>query len=424
MSDQFSEFGKRLCMGSGIEELMDDLGNALVSGGPDVRMLGGGQPAHIPEVNALWRRRLEEIMALPGGLEKMLSNYDPPRGNPLFLDSIAALFRESFGWDISAKNIAITAGGQTAFFFLFNALAGKFKDGSRKKILLPLVPEYIGYANQSVSDDIFCACKPLIQKIGDHDFKYRVDFENLRVDDDIAAICVSRPTNPTGNVLTDNEISQLSDLAEKHDIPLIIDNAYGAPFPNIIFTEATPVWNEHTILTLSLSKIGLPGTRTGIVIASEEIASAVSSMSAIVGLANGNIGQAIMEPLIRSGEILKLSSEVVRPYYVEKSRQARAWVAEEFDAELPYRVHLSEGALFLWLWFEGMPISSSELYERLKKRGVLIVSGHYFFFGDDDVDAWPHRHECIRMTFTMDERTVHEGIKIIAQEVAAAYAEA
>ena len=424
MSDQFSEFGKRLCMGSGIEELMDDLGNALVSGGPDVRMLGGGQPAHIPEVNALWRRRLEEIMALPGGLEKMLSNYDPPRGNPLFLDSIAALFRESFGWDISAKNIAITAGGQTAFFFLFNALAGKFKDGSRKKILLPLVPEYIGYANQSVSDDIFCACKPLIQKIGDHDFKYRVDFENLRVDDDIAAICVSRPTNPTGNVLTDNEISQLSDLAEKHDIPLIIDNAYGAPFPNIIFTEATQVWNEHTILTLSLSKIGLPGTRTGIVIASEEIASAVSSMSAIVGLANGNIGQAIMEPLIRSGEILKLSSEGVRPYYVEKSRQARAWVAEEFDAKLPYRVHLSEGALFLWLWFEGMPISSSELYERLKKRGVLIVSGHYFFFGDDDVDAWPHRHECIRMTFTMDERTVHEGIKIIAQEVAAAYAEA
>jgi alanine-alpha-ketoisovalerate/valine-pyruvate aminotransferase len=30
MSDQFSEFGKRLCMGSGIEELMDDLGNAAV----------------------------------------------------------------------------------------------------------------------------------------------------------------------------------------------------------------------------------------------------------------------------------------------------------------------------------------------------------------------------------------------------------
>ena len=422
MSDKFSNFGQRLCNGSGIGELMDDLGNALATGGPDIRMLGGGQPAHIPEVNALWRKRLEEIMAVPGGVDKMLANYDPPRGNPLFLESVAKLFRDEFGWDITAKNVAITAGGQTAFFFLFNTLAGEFKNGSAKKILLPLVPEYIGYANQSVGSDIFRAVKPIIEKIGEHDFKYRVDFENLNVDDDIAAICVSRPTNPTGNVLTDEEISKLRALADEKGIPLIIDNAYGAPFPNIIFTEATPVWNENIVLTLSLSKIGLPGTRTGIVIASEEVAAAVSSMSAIVGLANGNVGQAIMQPLVESGEILKLSNDVVRPYYVEKSKQARAWVDECFDASLPYRVHLSEGALFLWLWFEDLPITTRELYERLKGRGVLIVSGHYFFFGLGDTD-WQHKNECIRMTFTMDERIVHEGIQIIAEEVAAAYGE-
>ncbi len=422
MSDKFSNFGQRLCNGSGIGELMDDLGNALATGGPDIRMLGGGQPAHIPEVNALWRRRLEEIMAVPGGVDKMLANYDPPRGNPLFLESVAKLFRDEFGWDITAKNVAITAGGQTAFFFLFNTLAGEFKNGSAKKILLPLVPEYIGYANQSVGSDIFRAVKPIIEKIGEHDFKYRVDFENLNVDDDIAAICVSRPTNPTGNVLTDEEISKLRALADEKGIPLIIDNAYGAPFPNIIFTEATPVWNENIVLTLSLSKIGLPGTRTGIVIASEEVAAAVSSMSAIVGLANGNVGQAIMQPLVESGEILKLSNDVVRPYYVEKSKQARAWVDECFDASLPYRVHLSEGALFLWLWFEDLPITTRELYERLKGRGVLIVSGHYFFFGLGDTD-WQHKNECIRMTFTMDERIVREGIQIIAEEVAAAYGE-
>jgi valine--pyruvate aminotransferase len=423
MSEQFSDFGERLCMGSGIEELMDDLGDALAQGGPNTRMLGGGQPAHIPEVNALWRRRLEEIMATPGAMEKMLGNYDSSRGNPLFLDAVADLFKRSFGWDISAKNIAITSGGQTAFFFLFNALAGKFKDGSGKKILLPLVPEYMGYSNQSVGQEMFRAVKPLIEKIGAHDYKYHVDFDNLHVDDDIAAICVSRPTNPTGNVLTDEEISRLAALADEKGIPLIIDNAYGAPFPNIIFTEATPVWNDNIVLTLSLSKIGLPGTRTGIVVAREEIVNALASMSAIVGLANGNIGQTIMEPVVRSGEILKLSNEVVRPYYLEKSRQARAWVDQEFDPALPYRVHLSEGALFLWLWFEDMPISSRELYERLKARGVLIVSGHYFFFGLDDAESWQHRHECIRMSYTMDDRTVHEGIIIISEEVAAAYAD-
>jgi len=421
MSEQFSDFGERLCGGSGIEELMEDLGNAMAKGGPDIRMLGGGQPAHIPEVNALWRRRMEEIMSDDGAFEKMLANYDPPRGNPHFLEALAELFRSHLGWDVTAKNMAITSGGQTAFFFLFNALAGKFKDGGTKKILLPLVPEYIGYSNQSVGSDIFRAVKPCIEKIGEHDFKYRVDFENLHVGEDVAAICVSRPTNPTGNVLTDREISKLAKLASDRGIPLIIDNAYGAPFPNIIFTEATPVWDENIVLTLSLSKIGLPGTRTGIVVAREEIAAAVSSMSAIIGLANGNIGQTIMEPLVSSGEILKLSNEVVQPYYIQKSKQARQWVDEAFNRTLPYRVHLSEGALFLWLWFEDLPISSKELYERLKARGVLIVSGHYFFFGLDDSEPWRHRDECIRMTFTMDEHTVKDGIRIIAEEVAAAY---
>ena len=56
-----------------------------------------------------------------------------------------------------------------------------------------------------------------------------------------------------------------------HGIPLIIDGAYGLPFPNILFSEARPHWNENTILVLSLSKLGLPGVRTGIVVAREEI---------------------------------------------------------------------------------------------------------------------------------------------------------
>jgi valine--pyruvate aminotransferase len=311
-------------------------------------------------------------------------------------------------------------GGQTAFFFLFNALAGHYPDGRHKKILLPLVPEYIGYANQSLGSQIFAATKPRIELIGDHDFKYRVDFDAISIDRDIAAICVSRPTNPTGNVLTDDEVAHLAQLARQHDIPLMIDNAYGAPFPNAIFTRVVPFWDEHVILTLSLSKLGLPGTRTGIVIARPSIVSALASMTSIVGLANTNVGQAIVQPLMESGEILRLSNEVIQPYYREKSLQARAWIDQAFDPTLPYRVHASEGAFFLWLWFEGLPITSRELYQRLKARGVLVVPGHYFFFGLSDQD-WPHQHECLRVSFAMPDKVVREGIEIIADEVARAY---
>lgn len=145
---------------------MDDLGHALAHGGPDLKMLGGGQPASIPEVNAVWRRRIEELMAEPGGLSRSLTIYDPPGGNPAFLAAVAQLFRGTFGWDLGPENVGVTSGGQTAFYFLFNLLAGEMPDGSHRKILLPLVPEYIGYANQGIRNDMFRAVPPIIEKPG------------------------------------------------------------------------------------------------------------------------------------------------------------------------------------------------------------------------------------------------------------------
>ncbi len=423
MSWEWSDFGTRLGGGSGIGELMDDLGHAIAAGGDRVRMLGGGQPAHIPEIDLVWRQQMQRIMAVPGELEHVLGNYEPPAGNLAFRTAIAELLQRAFGWQLGPQNVGVTCGGQTAFFLLFNALAGQFHDGRQKKILLPLVPEYIGYANQSIGGEMFRAIKPRIEITADHEFKYRIDFDNLEITKDIAAICVSRPTNPTGNVLTDEEISHLAQLAARHEIPLIIDNAYGAPFPNAIFTATKPVWDENIVLTLSLSKIGLPGTRTGIVIAREELIRSLASMNSIVGLSNANIGQALVQPLVQSGELLRLSNQVVQPFYREKSAQAQQWVHEYFDPAMSYRIHRSEGAFFLWLWFENLPITSRELYERLKQRDVLVVPGHFFFFGIDDTEQWKHRDQCLRVSFTMPADVVREGFRIIGEEAAKAYRE-
>lgn len=417
MKYPFSKIGQGLAGGSGIGELMDDLGHALANAGPELKMLGGGQPAQIPEINAIWQHRLREISESAVDSRRMLTTYDPPQGNPNFMKAIAGLLRESFGWDVSEENIALTSGGQTAFFYLFNLLAGEMPDGTKRRILFPLVPEYIGYAAQGLDPEMFRSFRPEIEHTGPNEFKYHIDFENMEVAGDVAAICVSRPTNPTGNVLTDGEVKHLSEIAKHRGIPLIIDNAYGAPFPGIIFTDSKPVWDEHIILTLSLSKLGLPGTRTGIVVAPKEIVRAISSMTAITGLANPSIGQQITLPLIRSGEILRLSKEVILPFYRKKSEFAQAAAREIFGNRFPWHMHRSEGALFLWLWFPGLPIPSAELYGRLKARQVLVIPGHHFFFGCND-EYWPHRDECIRVSFAMDEQTVRDGLMIIAEEVA------
>ena len=415
---KFSQFGRRFSEPTGITTLMDDLGRAM-AGQDDMHMLGGGNPAHIPAVQAIWRKRMQEILADGDAYERMLSNYDTPRGNPQFIGELAAFLNRHFGWGISEENIAVMNGGQTALFCLINILAGRTDDGARRKILFPLMPEYIGYADQCIDADAFVAARPQMDFIDKHTFKYRIDFDALKITPDVGGICVSRPTNPSGNVLTDEEVLRLSDLAREHEIPLIVDNAYGNPFPGVIFTDAQPLWGPNMILTLSLSKLGLPGTRTGIVVGPPEIAHALGSINSILSLASGNVGQTLVRPLLKNDEVLRISRELIRPFYEKKSRQAMEWVHEFFPDDLEYYVHKSEGALFLWLWLKGLPITTVELYERLKKRQMLCVPGSYFYFGLEK--PWRQQDECLRLTFSQSDEAVREGLRILADEARRAY---
>lgn len=412
---KFSDFGKRFAGEIGIGELMDDLGDALVSD-PAPLMLGGGNPAHVPEVQALFRSRMEDILSSAGEFERVIGNYDTPQGARAFVGALADLFRAEFGWKIGPENIALTNGSQNAFFSLFNLFAGKFNGGQLKQVLLPLAPEYIGYSEVGLESDFFRANRPEIELLNDRLFKYRVDFERLKMDNSIGAVCFSRPTNPTGNVVTDEEVSRLRQLANSQGVPLIIDNAYGIPFPNIIFSEAHPVWDENIVLCLSLSKFGLPTLRTGIVIAKEETIRVVSRMTSVLSLAPGSLGPALALDLVKSGEITRVSNDVIKPFYQHKSARAVAQLRREISDEIPMRIHKPEGALFLWLWFEGLPITSLELYQRLKKKGVLVVSGHYFFPGMEQ-DDWAHKEQCIRVTYAQDDEVVERGISLIAEEI-------
>ncbi|NIW23909.1 MAG: aminotransferase class I/II-fold pyridoxal phosphate-dependent enzyme, partial [Gammaproteobacteria bacterium] len=232
------------------------------------------------------------------------------------------------------------------------------------------------------------------------------------------AICVSRPTNPTGNVITNAELAALDELARAADVPLIIDNAYGQPFPGIIFVDAEPIWNENAILCMSLSKLGLPGVRTGIVVAREEIVDALMRMTAVMSLAVGSVGPVLVEEIVESGEIIDWSRDFITPFYHQKAEFAADILKRELKG-LPFRIHVQEGAFFLWLWLPGLPITSAELYERLKRESVFVISGHHFFPGLET--DWSHRNECLRISFAQSREVVADGMRAIAGEVKRAF---
>ena len=287
-------------------------------------------------------------------------------------------------------------------------------------MLIPLVPEYIGYCDVGLEADTIVSQQAKIQRLDDGFFKYQVDFERLQVDDSVGLICVSRPTNPSGNVLTDDECRQLDGIARGQQVPLMIDSAYGTPFPNIIFSEASPFWNDNCIVCMSLSKLGLPGARTGIVIANEDLIRYFSNMTAITSLAPAGLGAEIVRRLIVEDALQPLCDDIIRPFYQRRSEQAVNLHRQAID-DPRLRIHKPEGSMFLWLWFEELGITTSELYERLKQNGLLVVPGKYFFPGQQGVSE--HAESCVRMSFAQSESELEKGIAILARELRACWSQ-
>ena len=416
---KLSAFGERLLSDSGTRSLMDDLGDVASSAG-GIMNLGGGNPSLIPAAEAVFRERMQRLLRRDRAFEQAIGAYGGPDGDRGFARALAGFLRREVGWDVTERNIALTNGSQSAFVALFNLLAGPTADGGpARRILLPLAPEYIGYADIGFAPGLLTARRSTVHELGDKLFKYGVDFDGLDEVADVGAICVSRPTNPTGNVVTDAEVERLRAAARARGVPLILDTAYGSPFPGIVFARDTPVWDEETIVCMSLSKLGLPAFRTGIVIANEEIVEALVAATAILCLSPGGFGPALATDLVASGEVLALVRDVIRPHYLERAARAVDRLRAGLDG-CDVRIHKPEGAFFLWLWMRGLPITNAALYERLKARGVIVVSGHYFFPGLED-DDWPHKRECIRISYADDWERIERGLDIIVDEVRRAY---
>ena len=183
----------------------------------------------------------------------------------------------------------------------------------------------------------------------------------------------------------------------------------------MLFTPTPKLeWDDNTVLCMSLSKLGLPGARTGIVIANQEITQALGALSGIITLAPNSVGAALMTRLIETGEIKHLTQDIIKPHY-DKCLATALSIFNETFAELPVHLHKPEGAFFLWLWVDGMKISSRELYQRLKVRNVFVIPGEEFFI---DVDPnWKHTQECVRINYAQPKDKLRRGFGILAEEL-------
>ena len=410
--DKISVTGTRMSSLTGVRAIMKDIIETLSIGG-EFFNLSAGNPVVLPEVAKMWRDISNDIIN-SDQYPQIIGRYGSSKGYQPLVDALVEEFNERYNLSITERNIVITPGSQSLFFFGTNIFSGLFSDGTLKKVLLPLLPDYTGYGGVTLTEGCVIGRTPKIQENHkEHSFKYELNLDSFSIENDIGAMIVSRPNNPSGNVLSRNEVLSLQDLALKAGIPLFVDSAYGDPFPGLAFTECEPIFGDNIIHSMTLSKAGLPGERIGAVIAEESIIEAIESFMTNACIHASRFGQALTAAAIQSQRLIEVCSEVINPYYKNKFSLITQAIHQHLPDSIPWYLHEGQGGMFAWLWCKDLPITDWELYQRLKQLRVITVPGSTFFPGLQE--EWKPAHECIRLSLTASEHDTVEAVKLIAK---------
>ncbi|WP_414620723.1 valine--pyruvate transaminase [Calothrix sp. CCY 0018] len=413
MKPALTKFGAQMSKLTGVRAIMKDINETLRAGiGQELMNLSAGNPLILPEVEQLWRDCTAELLA-SAEYGEVVCRYGYSKGYTPLIEAVAKDFNKRYGLELTERNILITPGSQTLYFYAANVFGGYTTNNQLKQIVLPLSPDYTGYGGVSLVPEALFAYKPTLDiDAPAHRFKYRPDFSKLSITEQTGCVLFSRPCNPTGNVVTDEEVQKIAALAAESNVPVLIDSAYAPPFPALNYTDMTPTFGENILHCMSLSKAGLPGERVGIAIGSENLIEALECFQANASLHSSRYGQAIAALAIESGKLAHISETVIRPFYKNKFTVLESTL-EAAMPDIPWFMHRGEGAIFAWIWLQDLPIGDAEFYQQLKKVGVIVVPGNSFFPGLRE--EWQHKHECFRVSLTGSDEEIKTGMQRFAK---------
>ena len=188
--------------------------------------------------------------------------YAPASGLPAYIDAVRGYYAK-LGVKLEREDILATSGGGEALEFIMACI---LDDGDEL-----LVPEPF-YANYNTFTFMSGGVIHPIPTSADNGYRFadRKLIES-QINERTRAILVTNPGNPTGVVLTDDEMKMLVDLAKKHDLFLIGDEAYrefvygGEPLQSFgSFAEEAP---ENIVVIDTVSKrFSACGARIGCLI--------------------------------------------------------------------------------------------------------------------------------------------------------------
>jgi aspartate/methionine/tyrosine aminotransferase len=314
--------------------------------------------------------------------------YPESNGSELLRQRIALLYPGA-----TAENVLVTTGTSEANY---TTLWGLLERGDRAAVMLPTYMQSWGLARAYGG-----RADPyrLVERRGGIRPRWELDAASLRraVTKRTRLIMVTNPNNPTGAVLTSEEMDEIVRAARGVGAWIVSDEVYRGA--EIAGGELSPTfWGRYprVLVTSGLSKaFGLPGLRIGWIAGPprtvERLWSYHDYTTLTPSMLSDRLARAALEPRRRE-EILARTRRIIR----ENHPRIEAWIRSH--GELLDSIAPVAGAIALVRF--RLPIGSVALFDRLRlEQSVLITPGAHFGIG-----------KYIRVGFGYDIEKTLEGL--------------
>ena len=359
---------------------------ALRAEGRDVIELTIGEP-DVPTPESLVAVAVE-------GMTAGRTGYSDGRGETPLLAALSARYSARRGRAISADQILCFPGTQTTLFAVIAGLAGPGDE------VLVGDPMYATYEGVILASGATMVPVPLRPERG-----FRIDPADIaaRITARSRVIFLNSPHNPTGAVLTADDLAEIGALATRHDLWILCDEVYEElVFPGVAFASPLedPALADRVVVASSISKShAAPGFRSGWCVGPASFAEALLPLSEVMLFGN--------QPFIADMTAAAVSApSEVAPGMVDRFARRAGLVRDRLQTNSGLRVHMPDAGMFTLVDVSAVTPDGHVFAERLlKEAGVAVMPGSSF---GEALKGW------LRLSLTQDDSLITEACDRIA----------
>ena len=354
-----NKFANRV-MGLGTEKAFEVLSKCkeLEAQGKDIIHLQIGEPDFDTPKNI--------IEAGVDALRSGYTHYTPNSGLFEVKDAIVDYAKKYKNLDTNRDEVVVVPGGKPIMFFTILALV---EEGD--EVIYPN-PGYPIYESLIRFVGGIPVPMPLVEE---NDF--RVDIEDLRkkITSKTKMIIINSPANPTGGILTEDDIRQIADLIRGKGIFVLADEIYSRIVydGDVVSIATMPDMKDYTIILDGFSKTyAMTGWRMGFGIMHEQIAKKVDRL-----IANSTSNTAAFTQMAGKEALEGPQTDVDN--MVEEFRRRRDYIVERLNSIDGITCKKPQGAFYVFPNITGTGLKSEELADYLlNEANVAVLDGASF----------------------------------------------